>query len=716
MTRKLKARRIVVAALLAAFVGFLEASEVSTVGRGHLPMTGQAVPSMESYDRIIPDLMARWGIPGGAVAVVKDGCLVFARGYGYADRENGILVQPDSLFRIASVSKPITAIAAMKLVEEGKLDLDAEVFDLLSDLKPRPGASRDPRLAQIQVRDLLQHSGGWDSERGFDPMFEDRRIAQAMGVPSPPSCTTIIEYMLGQRLDFTPGTRFAYSNFGYCVLGRVIEAVTGESYEQYVKERVLAPLGITWMQIGRSLPQFRAEGEVKYYDFPGAGLGQSVFDSYPGMVPWPDGGFHLEAMDAHGSWIASAVDLVKLIASVEGSRLPQLLSAQARQQMLARPSLSDWRGTDSITPSVGGVRPTGGGEANWWHAGSLPGTWTILVRAYNGLVWAALFNSRPCDDERVDSELDGAMWEAAGGVTRWPDHDLFEDRPETSAQDPDEDRPPATMTVCPSGCKFATIQAAIDAAGEGDVIEIQPGTYRENVMIFEAKSLTLRGAHDGTESVTIDGSLSVTDRRPGLLVQSSEAIVIQGLQIVLSDTGIWVVGSSTTISQVEVRENAFGMVLTGAAEVTIEESTVNENTDRGLGIFEEAQVVVVKSTITENGATGGISVSGNASLTLDESAVVENVFVGVWVGEDARAVLPNNQISRNREGASGIALIHRAQVEISGNTIEDNSGCGVGLFEDQGITIAGQDNAIAGNGQNLCGDLGKFPSGFGGGR
>ncbi len=78
------------------------------------PITGVAAPGMASFDRIIPDLMKKWGIPGGAVAVVKDGRLVLARGYGYADQAKQS-VQPDALFRIASVSKPLTAVAILKL-------------------------------------------------------------------------------------------------------------------------------------------------------------------------------------------------------------------------------------------------------------------------------------------------------------------------------------------------------------------------------------------------------------------------------------------------------------------------------------------------------------------------------------------------------------------------------------------------------------------------
>ena len=117
---------------------------------------------MESYDQSIRDLMRKYAIPGGAVAVVRDGKLFYARGFGYADVENKTPVQPDALFRIASVSKPITSAAIMKLVEEGKLTLDDRVAPFIAHLTPAPGATVDPRWEQITIRHLLNHTGGWD--------------------------------------------------------------------------------------------------------------------------------------------------------------------------------------------------------------------------------------------------------------------------------------------------------------------------------------------------------------------------------------------------------------------------------------------------------------------------------------------------------------------------------------------------------------------------
>ncbi len=373
-----------------------------------MPVTGIAVPGMESLDRVMKDFITgSWGIPGGALAVVQDGRLVYARGFGWADKENNQPVQPESLFRLASVSKPITAVTVLKLVEEGKLDLDANVFCesgascLLADLQPPGGVIADARIYKVTVRNLLQHAGGWDSNQSFDPMFmpTTQRAAQAVGVPPPASCEVVIRFMLGQRLDFDPGTRYAYSNFGYCVLGRIIEKVTGQNYEEYVKANVLKPMGINRMRSGHTLPEGRAEGEVRYYDYPGAPLFECVFPSM-GRCPGPYGKFYLEAMDSLGAWIASAIDLLRFVTAVDGRRPPAFLRPETVSLMLSRPTIPAWTGTSYYYAMGWWVRPV---QDNWWHIGGLAGTATRLVREGETpykLSWVALFNSRPQNSVR----------------------------------------------------------------------------------------------------------------------------------------------------------------------------------------------------------------------------------------------------------------------------------------------------------------------------
>src|SRR5215203_4647915 len=239
-----------------------------------IPITGTAVPGMAWYDKVIPDLMRKYKIPGGAIAVVRDGKLIYARGFGYADVENKSPVQPDALFRIASVSKPVTSAAIMKLVEDGKLKLDDRVAPFIAHLTPAPGTTVDPRWEQITIRHLLNHTGGWDRGKpngGFDPIDRPLIAAAAVGAPAPASSETLIRYMKGMPLDFNPGENHAYSNFGYIILGRVIERVSGMPYAEFVRTRVLQPVGATRTQQGRSRMSGALPDEVKYY-MSGAGL------------------------------------------------------------------------------------------------------------------------------------------------------------------------------------------------------------------------------------------------------------------------------------------------------------------------------------------------------------------------------------------------------------------------------------------------------------
>jgi N-acyl-D-amino-acid deacylase len=229
-------------------------------------------------------------------------------------------------------------------------------------------------------------------------MFMSGEISQTMETPAPADCPTIIRYMLGQTLDFDPGTQYAYSNFGYCVLGRVIEKVTGMGYEDYVRTHILAPVGIDDMHIGHTLLDDRYPGEVRYYGTE-ATLTPSVFPEITEFTAWPYGGFFLEAMDSHGGWIASAPDLVRFASALEDTKSTPLLEPETLDLMVSRPAIPLWEGTVNYYALGWFVRPSSSGET-LWHGGSLPGTTTVLYRSANGLTWAALFNTRadPPDD------------------------------------------------------------------------------------------------------------------------------------------------------------------------------------------------------------------------------------------------------------------------------------------------------------------------------
>src|SRR5207249_2946676 len=142
-----------------------------------LPATGKPVPDLAPFDQVMKKVLHDNRVPGGTIAVGRDGAIVYARGFGYSDQENKEAVEPDALFRLASVSKPITAVAVLQLVERGKLKLDDKVFDLL-DLKAPddPKAKFDERWKKITVLQLMEHRGGWDRDKTFDPVFRSTMI------------------------------------------------------------------------------------------------------------------------------------------------------------------------------------------------------------------------------------------------------------------------------------------------------------------------------------------------------------------------------------------------------------------------------------------------------------------------------------------------------------------------------------------------------------
>ncbi len=396
------------------------------------PLAAAPEHALGSFDREVTEFMAARKIPGGALAVVKDGRLVHARGFGWADVERRTPVEATTLFRIASISKPVTGVAMLQLVERGKLTLDTRVRDLLPhQAVVPPGGKTDPRWKQITVRHCLQHTGGWDRDKGFDPMFRARQIATATGTPAPASADAVVKFMLGQPLDFDPGTRYAYSNFGYCVLGQIIEHVTGQSYETFVKASVLTPCGIKSMRLGRTLAAHRAERETRYYTLDNA-TADSLFPGTATKVPWPYGGFHLEAMDAHGGWLGSAVDLARFAAALRDPAKCPLLKADSWRELHAAPPAPVSRNDDGALKEVfytcgWQARSIVGraGMANYWHTGSLPGTRTLLVRRWDGLAWAALFNQRQEIPNLPDAAIDAAMHKAAAAVKEWPKEDLF---------------------------------------------------------------------------------------------------------------------------------------------------------------------------------------------------------------------------------------------------------------------------------------------------
>ena len=327
--------------------------------------------------------MQKYAVPAFSIAVGYGGAIIYQEALGWADQGNKEAVSPEHLFRIASVTKTITSVTIFSLIEQGHISLTDKVFGPNAITGTDYGQPPyNPGVDQITIEHLLTHtSGGW-SNSSNDPMFKNPQMNHAQ----------LIAWTLRtQPLDHPPGQNYAYSNFGYCVLGRVIEKITKRPYADYVRTAVLKPCGITDMTIaGNTLAQ-RQPREVRYY-----GQGGNPY------------GMNVTRMDSHGGWIARPTDLVQFFMHVDGfAAPPNILKPLTIQTM--------------TTASAANARYAKGWEVNkannWWHNGLLPGTSTIAVRTHSGFCWAAFTNTRA--NSAMDSDLDLLNWNMVRQVKSW---------------------------------------------------------------------------------------------------------------------------------------------------------------------------------------------------------------------------------------------------------------------------------------------------------
>jgi D-alanyl-D-alanine carboxypeptidase len=343
-----------------------------------------------AVDSQVNVFMTAYNVPALSIAITKGEKLVYIKSYGLADKENSQKADTSDLYRLASLSKQFTSVAIMKLLEQGKISLGATVFGPGGLLGEKYGTlPYGPHITEITVDQLLHHTcGGWGNSVN-DPMFSNNSL----------STDELISWTLNNMpLDHTPGTYYNYSNFGYCLLGRIIEKITGQSYEAAVKTLVLTPIGITDMTIGGNTLADRLTKEVKYY-------GQYGEDPY---------NFNLKRMDSHGGWVATAKDLAKFLVSVDGFTVkPDILTKQSLTTML---TVSSSNSQYACGWAVSG--------ANYYHQGSLPGSATEQACTSQGYNFVILTNTRYPTDQ-FETDLDQLFWRALAKNPTWADTDQF---------------------------------------------------------------------------------------------------------------------------------------------------------------------------------------------------------------------------------------------------------------------------------------------------
>lgn len=389
----------------------------STSGASPPGATGES--GLEQLDSAMRRIMSVHAPPGIAVTVVHEGRLVFAEAYGSADLAGTEPLRPDHLFRVASVSKPVTGIAALRAAEESLLDVSASAFDILAGYVPLQGA--DPRLGDVSVWHLMHHTGGWDLW-GYpdDPLFRSKEIADDLGVPLPLTPQDLTRWLARQPLAFDPGTGFHYTNIGYIALGRVIEHSTGFGYEDFVRRFVFQPAGIRAARLGGITRPERLPGEVEYESYRDS-VWTSVLDG-TGVVDKPAyGGLNLLGFDASSAWVMSAIDMARLAAATDGDpRYRDILSGESVQTMTR---IGTPRGTVPVGVAWFLGTNASGIPIEWNHSGGMPGTSSLLARLPSGDIVAVVTNTSR--EGSFFNDLRMSLIGAVNGITDWPEADLF---------------------------------------------------------------------------------------------------------------------------------------------------------------------------------------------------------------------------------------------------------------------------------------------------
>lgn len=377
---------------------------------------GAQLGGLTAFDGIMQGFMQANGIRQGALAITRNGRLKLTRGY-----TNSPAACPDtkatSVMRIASVSKPMTAVGILRLAETGRLGplgLGAPLSNFM-DLS----GWVDSRVYNITIRDLLHHRGGFDRNGPVgDPMFRDSAVSAQNNGMLPVTTAHIIQWMALRTLDAAPGNTYYYSNFGYSLLGRVIESATGKTYEHFMLDEVFGRVGMSSMVLGDSLFGDQVEREVVYGDLPGS-TANSVMGGTPSSVPTQYGAWNMRNLDAHGGWVGSAVDLVRFAdAFNDPSNSPLLSPGSISTMWSAHPN-------ETVTNyySAGWVRATSNSQVTFFHDGALSpdSTLSYMVRRPDGVNWAVVFNDSPPTNNiysQITAQLDA--------TASWPSGDLYD--------------------------------------------------------------------------------------------------------------------------------------------------------------------------------------------------------------------------------------------------------------------------------------------------
>lgn len=370
----------------------------------------------EGLDKEMKRYLRKWEMKGASVAIMRNDSLIFAKGYGWADEEKEVKMEAGHILRMASVSKLITAIGIMKLQDEGRLNIKNKVFGPEGVMKDSDLDTliRHSAYEHLTIEHLLRHQGGFYR----DPLFSSKDVMNQMRLDHPPTADDFFRLILPKRLRYKPGTTHRYSNFGYLLLSRIIEHVTGKSYEQYIKEEILAPAGCYDMHIAGNYYEDRRENEVRYYTHRGEGQFIEEYTGSGNLVERSYGGNNIPLLSGAGAWCGSTAELAKLVASIDGrDEVPDIISKKAVDQMIEYFDQSTFSlGWNDTTPGVG-----------WSRTGTFSGTSAIIKYFPDGECWIFISNTSTWRGPRQAKQTDALFKKCRKLYSKkFPARNLFE--------------------------------------------------------------------------------------------------------------------------------------------------------------------------------------------------------------------------------------------------------------------------------------------------
>ncbi|MBQ8651829.1 MAG: beta-lactamase family protein [Alistipes sp.] len=378
----------------------------------------------ERMERYLKNWMARYNIRGAQLAIMDNERLIYAKGFGWADQQDSVLLEAGDILRIASASKLITAIGVMKLCEEGKLTTESPVFGPQGILNDSIFLQyKDKRVPKITVHHLLNHTSGFSRRMG-DPMFRSADLIRWTGSNRKLTEDEVIAFQLGLRLRDNPGGSAQYSNVGYLVLSRVIEEASGMTYEDYIRKHVLEPAGCYDMQIARNFHHEKHRRETTYYGH----APEDLIESYDGsglMRPREYGGHNIEGLQGAGAWVCSAAELLRLVASIDGlPSVPDILSKESIQKMTTLNRKGDFPYGWARMQAKGGVLT---------RTGTMSGTSAYIKSRPGGVSYVLITNTSSYRGASFTNRIGQTIDNALTRVKEWPETvDLFNETPKKS--------------------------------------------------------------------------------------------------------------------------------------------------------------------------------------------------------------------------------------------------------------------------------------------